>query len=651
MRSRRLETFWDPLLDAPELTLVLGLKATRRLRALTLKAARPLQKFRPLPASCRPSANLLPRPAEVEKTQHPSLHQRFVLYRIVGNDLYPRHDAGQSLANLRFILEHESALEGCEKRWLLNRIRQPEKLLALTSLLESHGYGYDVIPYHAQELRDAPWDWSVLPSPGYLASPDYRRQLSHQRQGWELALYRHKNNYLMNNNGARNWAIQLGRARGDWILPWDGNCFLTEAAWRQLREVVLLHGSVHYFHVPMQRIGDNSQLLDPEFKPDPIDEPQLIFSAVAADQFNGEFPYGRRPKVELLWRLGLPGPWDAWSDEPWDQPRRPRLNPLPACPRAGWVARLHSGVRDGEPASSAAVLSQQRRYSARNLAIKASINQAMVPGDQSLLASAFAGHWELPLQNPQELRRLEEESSRSKQLLERWIQWWEGGEGPPWASAELLVSAFNHVLWRVRLSPPAAEEEGLLLERLGTLWFDQGSARLQPRLRLLKRPLAPGRMAGTAPAMTTVLQLALLSDLLAWRPEGAESEPLDRWGWTAAFWEWRDTLAGHLQGLIRPAWLGNRDQDDQRLQLVLALLQRHRGHPTEPVDALLRLLSFHHPLAPTRSVSVDSQLRDLCLSLADQHGLVDCNLAAQLGHPKPIPPRPPLVPLGLLPIT
>src|SRR5688572_23529918 len=38
----------------------------------------------------------------------------FVLYRIVGNDLYPRHAKGQSRQNLSFILEHEPRLENCE---------------------------------------------------------------------------------------------------------------------------------------------------------------------------------------------------------------------------------------------------------------------------------------------------------------------------------------------------------------------------------------------------------------------------------------------------------------------------------------------------------------------------------------------------------
>ncbi len=45
-----------------------------------------------------------------------------VLYRIIGNDLPPRHQYGQVYTNIRFILENEIALPNWSKRWVLNRI-------------------------------------------------------------------------------------------------------------------------------------------------------------------------------------------------------------------------------------------------------------------------------------------------------------------------------------------------------------------------------------------------------------------------------------------------------------------------------------------------------------------------------------------------
>ena len=41
-------------------------------------------------------------------------------------------------------------------------------------------------------------------------------------------------------------------------------------------------------------------------------QPQLIFRRDAVERFNVDMRYGRRSKVEMLWRLGIPGPWDTW---------------------------------------------------------------------------------------------------------------------------------------------------------------------------------------------------------------------------------------------------------------------------------------------------------------------------------------------------
>jgi len=641
---RFIATNKDRLLDSPEKALVLLLRSKRRVEALVGRGRRWLQRrrsagFRPTPGpTAAPIAAAIPSIPGAA----PERGQRFVLYRIVGNDLYPRHDAGQSLANLRFILEHEPALEGCEKRWLLNRIRQPEKVQELTALLDHHGYGYDLIPFEQEAFQAVPWDWEVLPEPDFLVSKAYRRLINHQPQSWEIALYRHKNNYLMNNNGARNRALELGRNLADWVLPWDGNCFLTAAGWESLRAAVHHQSSADYFHVPMLRIADNAQLLDPAFEADPKDEPQVVFAASAAERFNDAFPYGRRPKVELFWRLGLPGVWDGWLDEAWDQPRRPRLDPPPACPRAGWVARLHSGVRDSKAA--AAVLSQQSRYGARNLAIKASINQALVPVGQSLNASAFAAYWRAPLLEDAQRHRLQQQAGRAQRLLSAWQQWWLQGGQPPRATAEELVSAFIHLLWSVRvLGPDPTGAAGQTLDQVGALWFAEGERGLQPRLRLLRRSLAPGRLPGTEPSVTAALQLALLSDLLASERLGADNRQPEG-EWIALFVRWREQMAQQLERLVNPPWIGRRALDLQRLQLVQVLLQRHLGRPIEPSDRLLRLLSQQHPdgQQAVASSSAEATMRELILALSHQHGLLDHSLAQRLGWTAPRAPLPPL---------
>ena len=628
VRSHHLDAALDRLLDVPEKALVTGLKAQRRLVALSGRGWRWARRRWGLERSS--SGVLLPSPV---LRQHAigcdsSRGERFVLYRIIGNDLYPRHDAGQSLANLKFILEHEPPLEGCEKRWIFNRIRHPGKLDELASLLHQHGYGYDVIPFEVSAFEAVPWDWDVLPSPSFLASRAYRRLLSHQRQGWEIALYRHKNNYLMNNNGARNTALALGCERADWVLPWDGNCFVTSAGWSLLRDKVLQCSASDYFYVPMQRIADNSQLLSPSFEANPQDEPQLVFAASASECFNPAFPYGRRPKVELFWRLGLKGPWDSWVDEPWDQARRPPLHPRPPCPEAGWVARLHSGVRDRSTHATGAVLNQARRFSARNLAIKASINQALV-APAPLSPSAFSSFWSAP-----EADALHRQVPLAMDLLRRWHRWWGGAEAPPPRRPEQWISVFVHLVWLASLPEAAHLVDVGLIDAVGSCWFSEGEQGLQPRLRLLRRPLRAGRLPGTEPSLEAVEQLAVLSDLLVW----SERE----WSWLPAFRTWRDALAMQLQQLVHPAWLRRGQGAQVRLQLVQAILQRHCGGPTESADALLRLLSgLKKPAVAVH----DHARRELILALASQHGLLDPALAQEFGAMAVGQPRPPLLPL------
>jgi hypothetical protein len=57
--------------------------------------------------------------------------------------------------------------------------------------------------------------------------PDSRSRL-------EQHIRRRKNIYAINNNGARNTTILLGRNLAKWVLPWDGNCFVTESAWESI---------------------------------------------------------------------------------------------------------------------------------------------------------------------------------------------------------------------------------------------------------------------------------------------------------------------------------------------------------------------------------------------------------------------------------
>ena len=98
----------------------------------------------------------------------------------------------------------------------------------------------------------------------------------------------------------------------------------------------------------MTRVLDNTQLLSADFTPDNFEEPQLIFRRDTIEEFDENFCYGRRPKIELFWRLGIPGKWTLWKDHPWDQKRRPASPEAGEFGFAGWVARLFSGMENLE---------------------------------------------------------------------------------------------------------------------------------------------------------------------------------------------------------------------------------------------------------------------------------------------------------------
>ena len=295
----------------------------------------------------------------------------FVLYRIIGNDLEPRHRAGQSRDNLAFILENEPPLAGCEKRWIVNRIADAQEEARILALLARHGQPVLHLPFVLADYARAGWDTGCLRGrAGLLTGAGLATEA--ERERLELALYRRKNAYAMNNNGARNAALADGRLRAKWVLPWDGNSFLTATAWEALRAEVTARPWLPYFLVPMARVPDNAALLDPGFAPDPVEEPQVVIRADAAEGFNEAFVYGRRPKVELFWRLGVPGEWDRWRDDPWDPPRRPRAAEAGQVGSAGWVARLGSGRDALEREDRASFLD---RGTARRAAIRATLER------------------------------------------------------------------------------------------------------------------------------------------------------------------------------------------------------------------------------------------------------------------------------------
>lgn len=291
-----------------------------------------------------------PDPAELRRAApaDAAADDTFALYRIIGNELPPRHGQGQNLRSLEFQLAHEPDLPGCEKTWVLNRIVDPAMEQALIERLEKAGRRWLRIPFDSDEYARIGWDHEGLPSRDFLDSRAFRRLSAEQQASARLRVYRHKNNYVMNNNGARNFAIADGRTRARWILPWDGNCFLNPHAWHHLREAVAEYPGARYVVVPMQRLQNNTDALAIDHPREAEEEPQIAFHRNAREQFDEAHPYGRWPKAELLCRLGVPGRWDYWARKPWDLPVPDYAQEAGRYVEAGWVLRLCSGEQSLE---------------------------------------------------------------------------------------------------------------------------------------------------------------------------------------------------------------------------------------------------------------------------------------------------------------
>lgn len=269
---------------------------------------------------------------------------RFIVYRILGNSLPPRHGIEDAYSNLRFILEHEAPLPGCEKRWLLNRFIDKAIEEKCIELIGSHGQKYDVIPFDAAEFQNTFLDASGLPE---VLNPFVKSNIAESDAHHPLVaewIHRRRSQALININAARNRAIELGRNDADWVLPLDGSCFFTEAGWRSLTDALAQNPDAQYGIIPMARVTDNALLDTPGWQPPLDEEPQIAFRRDAPDLFDETLRYGNRNKVELLVRLGVPGPWNETSPAPWDDAPPQVAQAKDRTLTTGWVCRLATGA-------------------------------------------------------------------------------------------------------------------------------------------------------------------------------------------------------------------------------------------------------------------------------------------------------------------
>ncbi|KAI8064281.1 alginate lyase-domain-containing protein [Gilbertella persicaria] len=282
-----------------------------------------------------------PLPTSVERDQ-------IILYRIIGNDLPPRHKEGQTLSNLQFILDHEPSFPKTRKIFLLNRIIDPVNEATIIRLLDSYNMEYIRVPFIQQEYEQLDFQLEKFPDADFLHSDDYRRFSKVSKLRALDYTYHTKNLYAMNNNGGRNTAIEHGRSipNARWIMPFDGNCYLSRNGFEEIRSQLEKYGKdTKYFVVPMTRLLNNSVLLNNlDERPKTPEEPQIIFRYDSTEEYNLNMRYGRRSKLELLWRLGaLENRRLNRPTVPWEPTERPYSKDKGNFKNIGWVFRLFSG--------------------------------------------------------------------------------------------------------------------------------------------------------------------------------------------------------------------------------------------------------------------------------------------------------------------
>ncbi|CAO3600710.1 unnamed protein product [Absidia cylindrospora] len=274
--------------------------------------------------------------------------EQVILYRIIGNDLPPRHKEGQTLSNLQFILEHEPDFPNTRKIFVLNRISNAVNEATIIHLLDRHQMEYLRLPFEENVYKQLDFRLEDFTEPDFLHSDDYRRYSKVAKLRVLDYTYHDKNLYAMNNNGGRNAAIEHARTikNAKWIMPFDGNCFLSNNGFREIKAQLDQHGSsTKYFTVPMTRLLNNSVLLnDLDERPKAPEEPQIIFRHDATEQYNLNMRYGRRSKLELLWTLGaLENRRLSRPTVPWEPSERPFSQDKGNFRSIGWVFRLFSG--------------------------------------------------------------------------------------------------------------------------------------------------------------------------------------------------------------------------------------------------------------------------------------------------------------------
>lgn len=154
---------------------------------------------------------------------------KYVIYRLIGNDMPPLQMTGQLRWNTEYALKNEPQLPGVQKKWILNRIWNETELHLLYSTLLRYGVNRRDIIVRCFDL-DA-----------FAGFPTKDDQLF----------------YLTAQNEGRNVGILDGRENGfEWSIILDGNTFISLDSWNAMKKALekATKEQKLYYKIPYHRV-------------------------------------------------------------------------------------------------------------------------------------------------------------------------------------------------------------------------------------------------------------------------------------------------------------------------------------------------------------------------------------------------------------
>jgi hypothetical protein len=228
--------------------------------------------------------------------------QRLLLMRSI--DTYPIITLTDQVEAVKAVLRLEAVDFQTQRHWVINR--QPlSRLNALTKLLKEHGESYTILPFEGDYYARVPHTYRYISSDdeawhnGTNINPIVDESARHD-----------KILYAVNQNGVRNWMIDLGQSEAfegvHWILPTSADTLWTTSSQSALctaLQQVTQRKSSHSHHYVVAPVYEVSELDGPRRRT-PSD-PVVVFSSKAKGRYHPHLRYGRFATLELLSRLGV----------------------------------------------------------------------------------------------------------------------------------------------------------------------------------------------------------------------------------------------------------------------------------------------------------------------------------------------------------